>query len=45
MPNAYLAKLRQDYETQKAAIASLQQTALTEDGGIAHVTYQVMRQV
>jgi HK97 family phage major capsid protein len=31
MPNAYLAKLRQDYDTQKAAIAALQQKALDEN--------------
>jgi HK97 family phage major capsid protein len=30
MPNAYLAKLRQDYDTQKAAIAALQETAVSE---------------
>lgn len=30
MPNAYLAKLRQDYDTQKSAITALQETAVSE---------------
>jgi HK97 family phage major capsid protein len=45
MPNPYLAKLRQDYDTQKAAIAALQESAVGENRDLTEAELTSVRQM
>lgn len=45
MPNPYLAKLRQDYDTQKAAIQALQDKAISEERDLSETELTSIRQM